>query len=126
MLPGTPDEVLEAQPDKLRLAQQMQLMQQQATFEAVPLDPRADPVELPCVSPLPQACVQALSYWALGDERHMLLELHECPALADLRNIFFPLVTLIIDCSGVMAWLVGARNQPTASRYISACFDIMS
>ena len=39
---------------------------------------------------------------ALGDERHMLLE---CPALADLRHEFSPLVA---ECSGVMARLVWA------------------
>ena len=43
---------------------------------------------------------------ALGDERHMLLE---CPALADLRDEFSP---FIAECSGVMARLVWARNQP--------------
>ena len=41
---------------------------------------------------------------ALGDERHMLLE---CPALADLRDEYSPLVA---ECSGVMARLVWARN----------------
>ena len=54
---------------------------------------------------------------ALGDERHMLLE---CPALADLRDEYSPLVA---DCSGVMARLVWARNQPMVSRYIIACLD---
>ena len=39
---------------------------------------------------------------ALGNERHMLLE---CPALANLRGEFSPLVT---DCSGVMAMPVWA------------------
>ena len=34
---------------------------------------------------------------ALGDERHMLLE---CPALADLRDEYSPLVA---ECIGVMA-----------------------
>ena len=57
---------------------------------------------------------------ALGDERHMLLE---CPALADLRDEFSP---LIAECSGVMARLVWARNQPMVSRYIIACLDRMS
>ena len=55
---------------------------------------------------------------ALGDERHMLLE---CPALADLRDEFSP---LIAECSGVMARLVWA--QPMVSRYIIACLDRMS
>ena len=54
---------------------------------------------------------------ALGDERHMLLE---CPALADLRDEFSPLVA---ECSGVMARLVWARDQPMVSRYIIACLD---
>ena len=57
---------------------------------------------------------------ALGDERHMLLE---CPALADLRDEYSPLVA---GCSGVMARLVWARNQPMVSRYIIACLDRMS
>ena len=57
---------------------------------------------------------------ALGDERHMLLE---CPALADLREEYSPLVA---ECSGVMARLVWARNQPMVSRYIIACLDRMS
>ena len=56
----------------------------------------------------------------LGDERHMLLE---CPALADLRDEYSPLVA---ECSGVMARLVWARNQPMVSRYIIACLDRMS
>ena len=56
----------------------------------------------------------------LGDERHMLLE---CPALADLRDEFSPLVA---ECSGVMARLVWASNQPMVSRYIIACLDRMS
>ena len=54
---------------------------------------------------------------ALDDERHMLLE---CPALADLRDEYSPLVA---ECSGVMARLVWARNQPMVSRYIIACLD---
>ena len=57
---------------------------------------------------------------ALGDERHILLE---CPALADLRDEYSPLVA---ECSGVMARLVWARNQPMVSRYIIACLDRMS
>ena len=57
---------------------------------------------------------------ALGDERHMLLE---CPALADLRDEYSPLVA---ECSRVMARLVWARNQPMVSRYIIACLDRMS
>ena len=57
---------------------------------------------------------------ALGDERHMLLE---CPALADLRDEYSPSVA---KCSGVMARLVWARNQPMVSRYIIACLDRMS
>ena len=57
---------------------------------------------------------------ALGDERHMLLE---CPALADLRDEYSPLVA---ERSGVMARLVWARNQPMVSRYINACLDRMS
>ena len=57
---------------------------------------------------------------ALGDEMHMLLE---CPALADLRDEFSPLVA---ECSDVMARLVWARNQPMVSKYIIACLDIMS
>ena len=55
-----------------------------------------------------------------ADERHMLLE---CPALADLRDEYSPLVA---ECSGVMARLVWARNQPMVSRYIIACLDRMS
>ena len=57
---------------------------------------------------------------ALGDERHMLLE---CPAFADLRDEYSPLVA---ECSGVMARLVWARNQPMVSRDIIACLDRMS
>ena len=56
----------------------------------------------------------------LGDERHMLLE---CPALADLRDEYS---SLVAECSGVMARLVWARNQPMVSRYIIACLDKMS
>ena len=56
----------------------------------------------------------------LGDERHMLLE---CPALADLRDEYSPLVA---ECSGVMARLVWARNHLMVSRYIIACLDRMS
>ena len=62
----------------------------------------------------------ALPVQILGDERHMLLE---CPALADLRDEYSPLVA---ECSGVMARLVWARNQPMVSRYIIACLDRMS
>ena len=47
----------------------------------------------------------------------------ECPALADLRDKYSPLVA---ECSGVMARLVSARNQPMVSRYIIACLDRMS
>ena len=47
----------------------------------------------------------------------------ECPALADLRDEYSPLVA---ECSGVMARLVWARNQPMVSRYIIACLDRMS
>ena len=57
---------------------------------------------------------------ALDDERQMLLE---CPALAHLRDEFSP---LIAECSGVMARLVWARNQPMVSGYIIACLDRMS
>ena len=57
---------------------------------------------------------------ALGDERHVLLERL---ALADLRGKFSPLVA---ECSGVMARLVWANNQPMVSRYIIACLDRMS
>ena len=57
---------------------------------------------------------------ALGAGRHMLLE---CPALADLRDKFSPFVA---ECSGVMARIVWARNQPMVSRYIIACLDRMS
>ena len=42
---------------------------------------------------------------ALGDDRHQL----ECPALADLREKFS---LLDAECSGAMARLVWARNQP--------------
>ena len=44
---------------------------------------------------------------ALGDERHMLLE---CPALADLRDEYSPLVA---ECSGVMAGLVSGPHKPS-------------
>ena len=44
----------------------------------------------------------------------------ECPALADLRAEFSP---LIAECSGVMARLVWARNQPMVGRYIIACLE---
>ena len=57
---------------------------------------------------------------ALGALGHMLLE---CPALADLRDEYSPFVA---ECSGVMARLVWARNQPMVSRYIIACLDRMS
>ena len=43
---------------------------------------------------------------ALGDARHMLLE---CPALPDLRQQFSALMS---ECSGVMARLVRAEDQP--------------
>ena len=59
---------------------------------------------------------------ALGDERHTAVLL-ECPALADLRDEYSPLVA---ECSGVMARVVWARNQPIVSRYIIACLDRMS
>ena len=47
----------------------------------------------------------------------------EWPALIDLRDEFSPLIT---KCSGVMARLVWARNQPMISRCIIACLDRMS
>ena len=47
----------------------------------------------------------------------------ECPALAGLRDEFSP---LIAECSGVMARLVWAGNQPMVSRDIIACLDRMS
>ena len=65
-------------------------------------------------------CVGSVTLELLGDERHMLLE---CPALADLRDEYSP---LFAECSGVMARLVWARNQPMVSRYIIACLDRMS
>ena len=49
--------------------------------------------------------------------RHMALK---CPALADFRNEFSPLVA---DCSGVMPRLVWVRNQPLVSKFIFACLD---
>ena len=52
---------------------------------------------------------------ALGDERVLLLQ---CPALADLRDEFSP---LLMDYSGVMARSV----WPMVSRYIIACLDEM-
>ena len=54
---------------------------------------------------------------ALGDERHMLLE---CSALADVRDEFSPLVA---DCSGVLARLLWAGDQPMVRRYIIGCLD---
>ena len=65
-------------------------------------------------------CVGSVTLELLGDERHVLLE---CPALADLRAESSPLVA---ECSGVMARLVWARDQPMVSRYIIACLDRMS
>ena len=60
----------------------------------------------------------------LDDGRHMLLE---CPALADLRDEFKEKFSpLITECSGVMARLVWAGNQPMVSRYNIACLDGMS
>ena len=57
---------------------------------------------------------------ALRNERQMLLG---CLALADLRQDFsLP----VADCSGAMARLVWAKNQPMVSRYIIACLDRMS
>ena len=44
-------------------------------------------------------------------------------SLADLRGEYSPLVA---ECSGVMAKLVWARNQPMVSRYIVACLNRMS
>ena len=57
---------------------------------------------------------------AEGNERLRLLK---CRALADRRDRFSPLVT---HCSGVMAWLEWARQQPMVSRYIIACICNMS
>ena len=51
------------------------------------------------------------------DERHVLME---CSALADLRVAFAP---LIAECSGIMARLVWANDQPLVSKYIIACLD---
>ena len=48
---------------------------------------------------------------------------HECPALADVKGDFPP---LLADCSGIMARLVWARDQPMVSRYIIACLDRIS
>ena len=73
-------------------------------------------LRLPCHRSVCRLCHTG----ALGDERHMLLE---CPALADLRDEF---PSLIAGCSGVMARLVWARNQPMVSSYIIACLDRMS
>ena len=47
----------------------------------------------------------------------------ECPALADPRDEFSP---LLADCSGVLTRLVWARDQPMVSRYIIGCLDRMS
>ena len=49
---------------------------------------------------------------ALGDERHMLLE---CPALADLRDGFTPLVA---DRSGIVAGLVWASSASLINRIL--------
>ena len=57
---------------------------------------------------------------ALGDERHMLLE---CSALAGLRQQYSALMS---ECSGVMARLVWAQDQPLVCRYLIACLDKMS
>ena len=53
----------------------------------------------------------------------LYLMLLECPALAYLRDEYSP---LIAKCSGVMARLVWAGNQPMVGRYIIACLDRMS
>ena len=72
------------------------------------------------VAAIARALPSISSFELLWTERHVLLE---CPALADLRDEFSP---LIAECSGVMARLVWARNQPMVSRYIIACLDRMS
>ena len=51
----------------------------------------------------------------------MLSNLLECPMLAGLGEFS----SLVIDCSGVMARLVWARNQLMVSKYIIACLDQM-
>ena len=51
------------------------------------------------------------------DERHVLLE---CPALGDIRAAF---PGLTAECSGVMAKVVWAKDQPLISKYIIACLD---
>ena len=63
--------------------------------------------------------MQALSHEALGDEGHTIFE---WPARADLSETLFLLVT---DCSGVMARLVWAKDQPMVSIYIIARPDRM-
>ena len=150
LMAGAP---IEVQPDELLLAFEAQ---QQAAFDAAPLDPRscpclgvklctyrrwfARPAHQRCPAcwevPMSTAKLQKILRFRMGshllpieqgrqlrlprhrrvcrlchtgaldDERHMLLE---CPALADLRDEFSPLV---VDCSGVMARLVWARDRP--------------
>ena len=60
----------------------------------------------PCSDSLTNQYMHSLTLRALGDERHMLLE---CPALPNIRDEYSPLVA---ECTGVMARLVWARNQP--------------
>ena len=47
---------------------------------------------------------------AMCDERHVLME---CSALADLKVAF---AALIAECSGIMAKLVWANDQPLVSK----------
>ena len=61
-----------------------------------------------------------MGVFALGDERHLLLE---CPALADFRTHFSQ---LIAQSSGDMARLVWFRDQPLVREYIIACLDMVS
>ena len=164
LVAGAPFEV---QPDELQLSFQMQ---QQAAFDAVPLDPRSCPgpgVKL-CTYrrwfsrpahqfcpvywevPMSTAKLQRILRFRMGSHlllieqgRHLRLPRHrrvyrichagglcdewhillECPALADLRDKCPPLAA---ECSGVMARLVWARNQPIVGRYIIAYLDRMS
>ena len=53
----------------------------------------------------------------------------ECPALADLRDEFCPLIAKFPGVMARLVWamvMVLARNQPMVSRYSIACRDRMS
>ena len=54
------------------------------------------------------------------------VDLRGVPGLVFMQSEVPGAEALAAECSGIMPWLVWARNQPMVSRYTIACLDRMS